>query len=127
MLAKAVKSVGYHPILVVDDQEDFRQLLRSLLQGCAGMSVVGEAASGEEALSLLPVLRPEAVILDVQLPGINGLETAWRMRELCPDVRIVLVSAYDACLDDIARSTGAVGFLDKRQFSAAEIVRLLKF
>ncbi len=119
------KSGGGLPVLVVDDQAAFRGLVRVLLAARAGISVVGEASSGEEALALLPTLKPEVVILDVQLPGMNGFETAWRMLDASPGLRVVMVSAYDFQYQALARTVGAVGFLNKRQFSAESVARIL--
>ena len=112
-------------ILLVDDQAAFRQLARSLLSGQPHISIVGEAASGEEALTLLPTLKPEAVILDVQLPGMNGFETAWRLLDASPGIRVLIISGYDFQYEALARSVGAVAFLPKKQFSAEAVLNAL--
>ncbi len=113
-------------LLLVDDQAAFRQLARALLSQYPAVLVVGEAASGEEALALLPTLKPDAVILDVQLPGMNGFETAWRMLEVSPGLRVVMISGYDFQYEGLARTVGAAAFLPKRQFSAEAILRALQ-
>jgi DNA-binding NarL/FixJ family response regulator len=119
-------SVRTCSILLVDDQAAFRGLARALLGGHPTISIVGEASSGEEALALLPELKPEAVILDVQLPGMNGFETAWRLLEASPGIRIVIISGYDFQYEALARSVGAAAFLPKKQFSAEAVLRALE-
>jgi two-component system invasion response regulator UvrY len=113
-------------ILLVDDQAAFRQLARALLSAHPAVLIVGEATSGEEALSLLPTLKPDAVILDVQLPGMNGFEAAWRMLELSPGLRVVIISGYDFQYEALARTVGAVAFLPKKQFSTEAILSALE-
>lgn len=120
------KSARAHSILLVDDQAAFRGLARALLAGCPGVDVVGEAGSGEEALELLSVLKPEAVILDVQLPGMNGFETAWRMLGISPGLRVVMVSGWDFEYEALARSVGAKAFLLKKHFSAETVLAALQ-
>jgi two-component system invasion response regulator UvrY len=113
-------------ILLVDDQAAFRQLARALLSVHPAVLIVGEAASGEEALALLPALKPDAVILDVQLPGMNGFEAAWRMLDVSPGLRVVMISGYDFQYEALARTVGAVAFLPKKQFSSEAILQALE-
>ncbi len=88
--------------LIVDDEEDIRVLVRLTIESAnAGLSVVGEAASGEEAVVRWREHRPEVVVLDHRMPGISGLETAALMLAEQPDQPIILFSAY---LDDATRS-----------------------
>lgn len=126
MGGQAAQSGDVCSILLVDDQSAFRRLGRALLSGHPGVCVVGEASSGEEALALLPLLRPNAVVLDVQLPGMNGFEVAWRMLEADPGLRVIMISAYDFQYEALARAVGAVGYLSKREFSAEAILSLLQ-
>jgi two-component system invasion response regulator UvrY len=114
-----------YSILLVDDQAAFRKLARSLLSAHPSVSIVGEAASGEEALALLTTLKPEAAILDVQLPGMNGFETAWRLLDALPGIRVLMISGYDFQYEALARSVGAVAFLPKKQFSAEAVLNAL--
>lgn len=113
-------------VLLVDDQFEFRELARALLSSHPEISLVGEAGGPEEAMALLPVLEPRAVILDVQLSGANGFELAWRMLDARPGLRALVISAYDYQYDALARAVGAVGFLHKKRFSAEAVMRLLK-
>ncbi len=88
-------------MLVVDDEADLRLLVRGVLQADPRFSVVGEAAGGEEALTLFDELGPDAIVLDYRMPDLNGLEVADRILRVHPDTPIILFSAF---LDDHARS-----------------------
>jgi DNA-binding NarL/FixJ family response regulator len=78
------------------------------------MEIAGEAADGVEALQKGRELRPDLILLDVSLPGINGIELASRLREACPDAKLLFLSQYDD--PDVVRAalhTGALGYLMK--------------
>ena len=79
-------------VLVVDDGEIFQQVGASLVSEAQGLHLVGVAASGEEAIRLLPELKPDLVLLDVHMPGLGGLETARVIRRESPQTVVVLVS-----------------------------------
>ncbi|MGC2420088.1 MAG: response regulator transcription factor [Candidatus Acidiferrales bacterium] len=81
-------------LLIVDDSEPVRRGLRTLLQTNPGWEVCADAADGWTALDMFKNLRPHAVVLDFQMPGINGLETARRMLEIDPDVPIVMLTQH---------------------------------
>lgn len=116
-----------HSLLLVDDQPAFLRLARTLLHGHSDLAVLGEATSTEEALALLPILRPKVVILDVQMPGLNGFQAARRLLAAAPELRIILVSALgNPQYEPLARAVGAVAFLPKKALSAEAIVRLLQ-
>jgi DNA-binding NarL/FixJ family response regulator len=120
--ARAVRT-----LVVVDDQPEFVQLTRLRLSRAPGLAVVGDAESGEALLALLGKLDPlpEAVLLDVEMPGMDGFETARRLRELAPGLRIILTSASDARgYTGLAERLGAA-FLPKRSLSPEAILRLL--
>lgn len=80
-------------VLLVDDHELVRTGVRRILEDAGGIRVVGEAASGEEGLALVRKDPPDVVLLDVHMPGIGGLETARRMLQACPDLRIIALTA----------------------------------
>lgn len=102
-------------VLIVDDQVSFRQQLRQLLI-YAGLEVVGEAGSIVEAEVLVTACQPEIAIIDIMLPGINGLEGARRLKALAPQLRIILISAYRdhaAAYRTAAAQVGADQFVAK--------------
>lgn len=114
-------------LVLVDDQPEFLRLARSRLAQPPGLQVIGEATSGEAALELMPRLEPgpEAVLLDVEMPGLDGFETARRLRSVAPGVRIILTSASDSRAYSRAADQLGVAFLAKRSLSVESILRLI--
>ena len=100
-------------VLVVDDSAVFQQVGASLVSEAQGLHLVGVAASGEEALQLLPELEPDLVLLDVQMPGLGGLETARIIRRDSPQTVVILVSADPGSVAADAPSTGAAAIVSK--------------
>jgi two-component system response regulator DesR len=102
-------------ILIVDDQPVFRRQLRRLL-AYAGLIVVGEAGDIPEAEAQTQALQPDLAVVDVMLPGVNGLEGTPRLKALAPALRVILVSAY-ADRGDLfraaAQAAGAEAFIAK--------------
>jgi two-component system invasion response regulator UvrY len=94
-------------VLAVDDQAIFRRAARSLIAATPGFEQVGEAASGEEALELAGQLHPDLVLIDVRMPGMDGLETARRLARADPHTVVVLISLEEQ--PDLPASAKAVG------------------
>jgi CheY-like chemotaxis protein len=113
-------------VLVVDDHSGFRARARLLLEA-EGYEVVGEAADGEAALAAAGRLRPDVVLLDVQLPGLDGFAVAERLTGGGDDVpAVVLTSSRDwADSPELVASSGARGFLRKDVLSGARLQELL--
>jgi CheY-like chemotaxis protein len=111
-------------VLAVDDSETFLSVAASVVSDTTGLRLVGTAGSGEEAIRLLPSLQPDLVLLDVHMPGVDGLETARRIRDLSPQTVIVHVSADPQGLEAAAESAGAVAILDKVDLSPATLDEL---
>ena len=113
-------------VLIVDDHPSFRATARALLEA-EGYEVVGEAEDGVTALRAARELRPDVVLLDVQLPDFDGFEVASRLTGNGSPPAIVLTSSRDA--DDfgplVARS-GARGFVPKAELSGAALATLLE-
>ena len=100
-------------VLVVDDDDHFRVALAELLS-THGLEVVGTAASGKAAIEECRTLEPDVVLMDVQMPGLNGIEAARSVVEACPDARVVMLTVSGDG-DDVleAMLAGATGYLVK--------------
>jgi len=104
-------------VLVVDDQAPFRVAARAVVRATAGFEVVGEAKSGEEAVEAASEVSPDLVLMDINMEGIGGIEATRRITEQHPEVRVVLLSTYDAeDLPDDARHCGAAAYVHKEEF-----------
>jgi DNA-binding NarL/FixJ family response regulator len=93
-VADARRRSGPITTLVVDDQESFRDAMRHLIAATPGFSLVGEAASGEDALLAVEELKPELVLMDVRMPGIGGIQAARTLADCHPEVMVVLTSVH---------------------------------
>jgi len=109
-------------VLIVDDHPSFRASARMLLEA-EGFDVVGEAEDGRAALRAVRELRPDVVLLDVQLPDLNGLQVAERLSANGAVPAIVLTSSRD--LDDIGAVRGVRGFIPKSELSGPALEALL--
>lgn len=88
--------------------------MRMLLDTEPDLRLVGEAADGAAALDLATALHPDVVLMDVDAPHLNGIETAWALRSLCPQASIIFISFHDdARTREIAAQAGAVAFVAK--------------
>jgi DNA-binding NarL/FixJ family response regulator len=105
-------------VLVVDDQPPFRRAAKAVCSMTSGFSVIGEAESGEEAVDQAVALTPDLILMDINLPGINGIEATRRICGARPDTVVVLLSTYKAeDLPGDARQSGAVAYVNKEEFA----------
>jgi DNA-binding NarL/FixJ family response regulator len=112
-------------VFLVDDNRVFLHATACLLSGEPDMDVVGRAASGEEALERLPGAGPDVVLVDWEMPGMNGLELARQLKEMPDPPRVVMLTLYDLAEYRDAAATLADGFLPKTQ-TATGLVELLR-
>jgi DNA-binding NarL/FixJ family response regulator len=104
-------------ILIADDNVEVREGIASLLNDCSGWEVCGEANDGEEAVEKVRELNPDFILLDVSMPGMNGLEAARMIRQITA-ARILVMSQHDPkLLAPRALQAGAQGCLDKSMLS----------
>ncbi len=116
---------GVTTVLIVDDHPSFRASARALLEA-EGFDVVGEAATGSAALREASALRPDVVLLDVQLPDFDGFEVTERLRDRDGAPEVILTSSRDyRDLGVCISSTGARGFVPKDELSGTAISALL--
>jgi DNA-binding NarL/FixJ family response regulator len=112
-------------VLIVDDHPSFRVTARALLEA-EGFEIVGEAEDGAGAIEAAQRLRPEVVLLDVQLPDIDGFEVAARLLSNGAALAVVLTSSRDASeFGALVESSGARGFIPKAELSGAGLAALL--
>lgn len=102
-------------VLIVDDQEAFRSAARLVVELSDGFEVVGEATDGETGVALVADLAPDLVLMDVKMPGIDGLEATRRILANGDPVRVVALSTYDEFADQ-ALAAGAIAFISKSEF-----------
>ncbi len=113
-------------VLIVDDHPSFRAGARAILEA-EGHEVIGEAEDGESAIEAVARLHPEVVLLDVQLPGIDGFEVTRRLTSNGGGPCVVLVSSRDASdFGPLVAGSGACGFVPKNELTGAAISALLK-
>jgi DNA-binding NarL/FixJ family response regulator len=112
-------------VLVVDDQLPFRLAARAVVRRADGFELVGEAASGEEAVSMVAELRPELVLMDINMPGINGIEAARQVMVTAPSTVVFLCSTYQlADLPPDATTSGARAYVNKEEFGPDLLAQL---
>ena len=113
-------------VLIVDDHQSFRRAVRLVLE-YEGYEVVGEAADGEEALRVAGDTAPNVVLLDVNMPGMDGFEVAERLSSDESAPAVILTSSRDgADFDQRIRASGARGFIPKAEISGPRLAALLK-
>jgi two-component system, NarL family, invasion response regulator UvrY len=112
-------------VLLVDDHAQFREAARDLVEATPGFESLGEASSGEEAVRMVEELDPALVLLDVGLPGMDGIETAKSITSVHPHPTVFLVSVDDLA-DQPARiaSCGAATFVRKRDLCSGALKAL---
>jgi len=104
--------------LVVDDSPVVAKLLCSFLETLENVEVVGTAASGQEALEAAEALLPDLVLMDFDMPGMNGLEATAQLRIRFPETRIVIVTMHDLLeLRSACQLAGATGFVSKTELA----------
>ncbi|MDW5595451.1 response regulator transcription factor [Conexibacter stalactiti] len=116
---------GAVTVLAVDDQEVFRRTARRLLDATPDFELVGEAASGPEALRLAAELLPDLVLLDIRMPGMDGIETARRLMRMELQSTVVLISIGEVpeLLTEPLQAIGVVAHLRKQDLSAQTLRR----
>lgn len=112
-------------IVIVDDQAEFRRLARAVLEA-EGFDVIGEAADGRTAVDAVRALSPEIVLLDIQLPGLDGFAVARHLQHLPTPPQVVLVSSRRAAdYGPRVEQSGVRGFIAKNELSGGAVSALL--
>jgi DNA-binding NarL/FixJ family response regulator len=109
-------------VLVVDDHESFRRAAAAVVEATEGFTVAGSVATGEESLAVAQATEPDLVLMDVNLPGMDGLEATRRLRSLPRPPVVVLLSTYDE--DEFgsrAQDCGASAYIAKSAFGTGRL------
>ena len=117
---------GSISVLLADDDASFRRVYRRLFERTAGFRLAGEAADGQEALRLLTALRPDVAVVDVQMPGRDGLAVVREAARAAPGTRVLILTTFD--LDEYvseALREGAAGFVLKNA-APAEVISAVR-
>ena len=105
-------------VLTIDDSPRFLRAARDLVAATPGFRCIGEAGSGEDGIAAAVRLHPDLVLLDMRMPHMDGIETAQRLTEACPDLVILLLSAAEQTdAPRAARSCGAAAFIRKQDLT----------
>jgi DNA-binding NarL/FixJ family response regulator len=113
------------PVLVVDDQAPFRMAAKAVLRRLEEFELVGEASNGAEAVTMAEDLHPALVLMDINMPEMNGIEATRRIVSAQPDVVVFLCSTYD--VEDLppdATTSGARAYVNKERLGADMLRRL---
>ena len=114
-------------VLIADDHRLFAEALRAILSADDRIEVVGLAISGEDAVSQAGDLAPDVVLMDISMPGVDGLEATRQILDVRPEARVLMVTGSDAPEDvDAARGAGASGYVTKDRIAAELVVAILQ-
>lgn len=101
--------------LIVDDNADFRRRLKEFLASEPDIEVVGEAADGQDAILKARELKPDVVLMDVRMPGTNGLDATRQLKDEMPEVKVIMLSRFDLQeYREAAKASGASGYVIKK-------------
>jgi DNA-binding NarL/FixJ family response regulator len=125
-MASAGSASGTIRVLIADDHELFRAGVRGLLRGFSGIDVVAEAANGNEAVELTLRHKPDILLMDVAMPGLNGIDAAQRITGASPQTRVIILSMHTG-EEHVTRAlkAGATGYLLK-DAQPAELERAVR-
>lgn len=113
-------------VMLVDDHAVVRSGLATFLMACDDMELVGEAESAEQALARCPLARPDVVLMDLVMPGMDGATATRQLRERCPGVQVIVLTSFkDEQLVHDALQAGAIGYLLK-DVTAAELASAIR-
>ena len=111
-------------VLLVDDHEAFLRSATCFLHGIPGLELVGRATCGEEAVEMVAELHPDLVLMDLAMPGMNGIEATRRIKQQSDAPKVIIVTLHqESSYGALAKNAGADGFIQKENF-VVELPRL---
>jgi two-component system, response regulator YesN len=122
-----MKARTVYRVLLADDTPDVLVWLRSLLERSRCFAVIGEARNGCEVLRFIETLKPDAVLTDIEMPGLDGFDVARSIRQRWPTIKVILFSTqHGRSYERLAREEGAIAFIPKAQLSGAALCHALR-
>lgn len=124
-----MKSTKKISVLLADDHQIVREGLRKILEAESNIEVIGEAATGRQAVAMVKKLRPAVVVMDIAMPLLNGIESTRQILDVAPETKVLILSAHsDDAYIEKAMAMGASGFLIKQTSSGmlSDAIRELK-
>ncbi len=113
-------------VFITDDHRSYMQGLKLFLESVDGFIVAGTASDGEEALNRLPEIQVDVVVLDLDMPGMNGEETLKRIKQDLPAIKVLILTSFsDVCVIDTMKKLGAEGYRNKES-EMEDIMRAIK-
>ncbi len=113
-------------VMLVDDHAVVRSGLSTFLMTCDDMELVGDASSGEQALNLCPQSKPDVVLMDLVMPGMDGATATRKIRERCPEIQVIVLTSFkEQELVQGALQAGAIGYLLK-DVTAEELANAIR-
>jgi DNA-binding NarL/FixJ family response regulator len=113
-------------VLVVDDHKMFAEAIDLLLGGQEGIEIIGSVGTGEEAVAVASTRLPDVVLMDIDLPGIDGIETTRQVRQVAPDAQVIVITAFqDPSMIAAAVQAGASGYVPKTK-AADELLSVIR-
>lgn len=113
-------------ILIVDDEPQIRNVVRTIVEGHDGWEVCAEAGDGVEAIQKAGELKPDLILLDISMPHLDGLSALPRIRESCPDAAILILTLHESLeMARVSSAAGAWGYIAK-SLAARELVPVME-
>ena len=114
-------------MFIVDDHLVVREGLKKLMLGCeSDIQVVGEAENGKDAITQVELLSPDVVLMDIKMPGMNGIDATRELKEKMPDVKVIMLTLYDSGFVSQAVEAGASGYILKDDVTQARLVQAIR-
>lgn len=115
-----------HAVVVIDDQPEFIAYVRTILDGHPQLTVLDQAVDATAALEICTEVKPDLALVDVEMPGRSGFQTARLLRTAHPNLRVIMVSGFeDPQYATLSERVGALGFIPKRELTAQAVLALL--